>query len=169
MYENTSDIFIDGTYYWAPKDVYQIVITRVALENHHKYFTISYTLALHKNEETYRDIFNKINVNIKNYQLKNNKNISYRPKVIHCDMESALINAAKFIQPFDKIKICFFHWHQGMEKQRKKYKNLLEINLTNQETFKSLITLPLISSDMVGCVFNYLRDNNQDFELEELF
>ena len=56
-----------------------------------------------------------------------------------------------------------------MEKQRKKYKNLLEINLTNQETFKSLITLPLISSDMVGCVFNYLRDNNQDFELEELF
>ena len=58
-----------------------------------------------------------------------------------------------------------------MEKQRKKYKNLLEDNLTNQETFKSLITLPLIPLDIVEYVYNYQRNknhNNQEFELKEL-
>ena len=32
MYENYTDIFTDGTFFSAPKGVYQIIITRVALE-----------------------------------------------------------------------------------------------------------------------------------------
>ena len=56
-----------------------------------------------------------------------------------------------------------------MEKQRKKYKHFLDDNISNQESFKSPLTLPLIKLDMVELVFNQLRIKNQDLELEELF
>ena len=69
-------------------------------------------------------------------------------------MKSALINGIKFIWPYCIIKICFFHWNQSMEKQRKKYKHLLDDNISNQESFKSLFTLPLIKLDMVELIFN---------------
>ena len=70
MLENYSDIFIDGIFFSAPKGVYQIIITRVALEAHHKYFITSYTLSSDKKEDTYKELFNIINNNIKDYQLK---------------------------------------------------------------------------------------------------
>lgn len=69
MYENISDLLVDGMFYSIPKGVYQVIITRVALENHHKFF-ISYTLALNKDQETYKAIFNKINIL---YNINNNK------------------------------------------------------------------------------------------------
>ena len=84
-------------------------------------------------------------------------------------METALINSLNIIWPFSYIKICYFHWNQSMEKQRKKFLDLLEDNISNKESFKSLITLPLIPIDMVVPVFNQLRINNQDTKLEGLF
>ena len=119
MYENSSNIFVDGTFYSAPKGTYQIIITRIVLEEHHKYFTTSYSLAINKEENTYKEIFNKININIKQFQLNNNKKSIYKPKRIHCDMETALINSLNKIWPYLDIKICYFHWNQFMEKQRK--------------------------------------------------
>ena len=56
-----------------------------------------------------------------------------------------------------------------MENQRKKYKDILKNSLSNQETFKYLITLPLIPTDMVELIFKEIRNNNHDFELNELF
>lgn len=149
MLDNCSDIFIDGTFFSAPIGVYQIIVLRVALENHHKYFTTSFALALDKKEETYKDILNKINNNIKTYALKHNLKINYKPKIIHCDMELSLINSIKYIWPYSQIKICYFHWKQAMESKRKKYKDILKNSLPNQETFKCLLTLPLIPTDMV--------------------
>ena len=84
-------------------------------------------------------------------------------------METPLINSLNIIWPYSDIKICYFHWNQSMEKQRKKYSDLLEDNINNKEIFKSLITLPLIPIDMVEPVFNQLRINNQDRNLEGLF
>ena len=80
MLDNSSDIFIKGTFYSASIDVCQIIVSRVALENHHKYFTTSYTLALDKKAETYKEILNKINKNIKAYALKNNLKVNYKPR-----------------------------------------------------------------------------------------
>ena len=97
MIDNSSYIIIDGTFYSEPIDVCQIIVSRVSLENHHKYFTKSYALALDKKEDTYKEILNKINKNIKVYALKINLKVNYKPKFIHCDMELALINAIKFI------------------------------------------------------------------------
>ena len=79
-------------------------------------------------------------------------------------MESSLINGIKFIWSYSIVKIYFFHWNQSLEKQRKKYKHLLDDNISNQESFKSLLTLPLIKLDMVELIFNQLRIKNQDLE-----
>ena len=54
-------------------------------------------------------------------------------------------------------------------KTKKKNLDLLEDNISNKERFKSLISLPLIPIDMVEPVFNQLRINNQDRNLEGLF
>ena len=169
MFENYSHIFIDGTFFSAPKGVYQIIITRVALESHHKYFTTSFTLSSNKKEDTYKEIFKINNNNIKEYQLKNKHKINFRPKNIHCDMEIALINANQFIWLYSNVKICYFHWNQAMEKNRKKYKDILENNVSNNEAFKCLLTLPLIPEDVVESVFNELKSNNLCLELKELF
>ena len=169
MYENPSDVLIDGTFYASPKGVYQIIITRITLEEHKRYFTTSYILSMDKKEKTYKEILNKLNLNIKHYQLTKNKKYVYKPQFIHCDMESGLINALKDTWPYAEIKICYFHWHQAMEKQRKKFINYLNDKIENQELFKSLLTLPLIPSDIVENVFNELRNNNQDINLEPLF
>ena len=84
-------------------------------------------------------------------------------------MESGLINALKDTWLDAEIKICYFHWHQAMEKQKKKFINYLNDKIENQELFKSLLTLPLIPSDIVENIFNELRNNNQDINLEPLF
>ena len=169
MFENYSDILIDGTFFSVPKCVYQIIITRFALEYHHKYFTTSFTLSSNKKEDTYKEIFKIINNNIKEYQLKNKLKINFRPKNIHCDMEIVLINAIQFIWPYSNVKICYFHWNQAMEKNRKKYKDIFENNVSNNEAFKCLLTLPLIQEDVVESVFNELKSNNLCLELKELF
>jgi hypothetical protein len=56
-----------------------------------------------------------------------------------------------------------------MEKNRKKYKDILENNVSNNEAFKCLLTLPLIQEDVVESVFNELKSNNLCLELKELF
>jgi len=53
-----------------------------------------------------------------------------------------------------------------MEKNRKKYKN---INASNNETFKYLLTLLLIPEDVAESIFNELKSNNLCLELKELF
>ena len=56
-----------------------------------------------------------------------------------------------------------------MENKRKKYKDILKNSVSNQETFKCLLTLPLITTDMVELIFKEIKNNNQNFELNELF
>ena len=51
----------------------------------------------------------------------------------------------------------------------KKYKDILENDISNQEAFKCLLTLPLIPEDVVEPVFNELKLNNQCLELKDLF
>ncbi len=56
-----------------------------------------------------------------------------------------------------------------MEKNRRKYKDILEKNISNIEGFKCLLTPPLILEDVVESVFNELKSNNLCLELKELF
>ena len=54
-------------------------------------------------------------------------------------MEIGLIKAIQFIWPLSNEKIFYFHWNQEMEKDRKKYKDILERNVSNNEAFKCLL------------------------------
>ena len=56
-----------------------------------------------------------------------------------------------------------------MEKNRKKPKDILKNNVSNNEAFKYLLTLHLIQEDVVESVFNELKSNNLCLELKELF
>ena len=62
-----------------------------------------------------------------------------------------------------------FSLSPGNGKAKKKISNILNDKIKNQEIFKSFITLSLILSDVIENVFNELRINNQDIDLEPLF
>ena len=81
-------------------------------------------------------------------------------------MEISLINAIQFIWPYANVKICIFPLESS---NGKKYKDILENDISNQEAFKCLLTLPLIPEDVVESVFNELKLNNQCLELKDLF
>ena len=84
-------------------------------------------------------------------------------------MELALINAIEYMWSSAKVKIYNLYWKQAMENKRKKYQDILNKSVSNQEIFKCLLMLPLIPADMLKLLFNEIRNNNQNLELDELF
>ena len=88
MFENSDDIFLDGTFYSAPKCVYQILIIRVNIKGTRTYATTCFALCSNKKEELYYLILSEINKNL-NY---NNDGI-FKPYKIHIDFEIGLSNA----------------------------------------------------------------------------
>lgn len=62
-----------------------------------------------------------------------------------------------------------FSLSPGNGKAKKKISNILNDKIKNQEIFKSFITLPFIPSDIIENIFNELRINNQDIDLEPFF
>ena len=88
MFENSDDIFLDGTFYSAPKSVYQILIIRVNIKGTHTYATTCFALCSNKKEELYYLILSEINKNL-NF---NNDGI-FKPFKIHIDFEIGLSNA----------------------------------------------------------------------------
>jgi len=82
MFDNPNDIFIDGTFYSAPKCIYQILTIRVNTSNSNKYFITCFILSLNKTEEIYKKIFYEINKNL----IHKFKSKIYKPKRIHIDV-----------------------------------------------------------------------------------
>ena len=102
MFDNTNDIFIDGTFYSAPKCIYQILIIRVNISNSNKYFTTCFILCLNKIEEIYKKIFNEINKNL----IHKFKSKIYKPKRIHINFEKTLANTLINVWSNSDIKFC---------------------------------------------------------------
>ena len=80
MYENSEDIFIDGTFYSAPKYLYHILIVRVNIKDTQQYATTCLALCASKKEELYYKVLSEINNNI-NY----NRGEIFTPKRVHID------------------------------------------------------------------------------------
>lgn len=87
MLENYEDIFLDGTFFSAPKCVYQILVIRVNVKHSNKYATTGFTLCKNKTEKLYRLILYEIN---KNLNTKGGK--IFKLKNIHIDFEIAISN-----------------------------------------------------------------------------
>ena len=64
MYDNSKDVFIDGTFYSAPKAIYQIIIIRVNIEDTNRFATTGFALCKNKTELLYKKLLLEINKNI---------------------------------------------------------------------------------------------------------
>jgi len=89
MYDNSKDIFIDGTFYSAPKAIYpiiiiiiMIIIIRVNIEDTNRLSTTCFALCKNKAELLYKKLLLEINKNI-NYEI----NKIFKPTFIHIDFD----------------------------------------------------------------------------------
>ena len=68
-----------------------------------------------------------------------------------------------------QCKNLLFPFESSNGKKQKENKDILENNVSNNEAFKYLLTLPLIPENVVESIFNELKSNNLCLELKELF
>ena len=162
MYDNSKDVFIDGTFYSAPKAIYQIIIIRVNIEDTNRFATTGFALCKNKTELLYKKLLLEINKNI-NYEI----NKIFKPTFIHIDFELALSNAIINVWNSSEIKYCYFHYQQLIERKRKKFIDLFNNEIEIKELFKRIKTLPLIKPIYVKDVFDLIKSNNRFEELEE--
>jgi len=113
--EYNDDIFVDGTFFIAPKFSYQVFITRTYAKELDSFYTTSFAILKNKEQETYKMLFEKLK---KNANTCNN-NIRIEPKNLHCDFERAISKAAKTIFPNTNIKYCIWHYKKSLEIKKK--------------------------------------------------
>ncbi|ORY52129.1 hypothetical protein LY90DRAFT_508251 [Neocallimastix californiae] len=83
-----NDIFVDGTFYIAPKFSQQVFITRTYVKELNSFYTTSYAILRNKKQKTYKMLFNKLKQN-------SNNNIITEPKNVHCDFEKGISKQLK--------------------------------------------------------------------------
>ena len=112
--EYNDDIFVDGTFFIAPKFSYQIFITRTYSKKLISfYYTTSFAILKKKEQETYKILFEKLK--IKNANTCNNNNMIIEPKNLHCDFERGISKAAKTIFPNSIIKYCIWYYKKSLD------------------------------------------------------
>jgi len=114
LYKYNEHIFIDGTFYVAPKAAYQVIVIRLhnALED--RFHTVGYGILTNKEMATYIEFFKKIKEYI--YENRENKRCLEErlPLAIHNDFEIALIGAIKQSFPNTEIKLCLWLYFRNL-------------------------------------------------------
>ncbi|KAG4083842.1 hypothetical protein H8356DRAFT_1436646 [Neocallimastix lanati (nom. inval.)] len=98
------NMFADGSFYIAPIFGYQVFITRIFTPEINSFYTTSLSILNNKEQAT--------------YQLKYNNNIIDTPKILHCNFEKGISNAAIKIFPNITIKYCVWHYKRSLEVQK---------------------------------------------------
>lgn len=95
LYSNNEHIFIEGTFYFAPKASYQIVTIRFYNIKEDLFHTVGYGVFSNKDISSYIELL----ANIKSYVFNSSKNKNNTEEklsiTIHCDFELALIREIK--------------------------------------------------------------------------
>jgi len=74
-----NDIFVDGTFYIAPKFSQQVFITRTYVKELNSFYTTSYAIILrNKKQKTYKILFNKLKQNSNNNIITEPKKCTFR-------------------------------------------------------------------------------------------
>ena len=106
LYTLKEHIFIDSTFYSAPKCSYQVITIRAHNVFEDCYHTLCYGILVDKTESSYIEFLD----NIKSYvfEIPENKKskIKWEPGTIHCDFEQSLILAIKQVFINIQIKLC---------------------------------------------------------------
>ncbi|KAG4103132.1 hypothetical protein H8356DRAFT_929691 [Neocallimastix lanati (nom. inval.)] len=74
--EYNDDIFVDGTFFIAPKFSYQIFITRTYAKELDSFYTTSFAILQNKEQELYK-IFKKLKKNANTYKLNELEHLPY--------------------------------------------------------------------------------------------
>ncbi|KAL6613572.1 hypothetical protein U3516DRAFT_826796 [Neocallimastix sp. 'constans'] len=99
--EYNDDIFVDGTFFIAPKFSYQVFITRTYAKELDSFYTTSFAILKNKEQETYKMLFEKLK---KNANTCNN-NIRIEPKNLHSISNLPFINPEYIFDIYVIIKI----------------------------------------------------------------
>ncbi|KAG4083385.1 hypothetical protein H8356DRAFT_1326411 [Neocallimastix lanati (nom. inval.)] len=80
------------------------------------FYTTSLSILNNKEQATYELLFEELKKNASKY----NNNIIVTPKILHCDFEKGISNAAIKIFPNITIKYCVWHYKRSLEVQKNK-------------------------------------------------
>ncbi|ORY31317.1 hypothetical protein LY90DRAFT_512478 [Neocallimastix californiae] len=111
------NMFADGTFYIAPIFDYQVFITRIYAPEIKSFYTTLLSILNNKEQATYELPFEELKKNASKY----NNNIIVTPKILHCDFEKGISNAAIKIFPNITIKYCVWHYKRSLEVQKINY------------------------------------------------
>ncbi|KAL6623829.1 hypothetical protein U3516DRAFT_795393 [Neocallimastix sp. 'constans'] len=99
--EYNDDIFVDGTFFIAPRFSYQIFIIRTYAKELNSFYTTSFAILKNKEQETYKILFEKLKKNANTY----NNNIIIEPKNLHSISNLPFINPEYIFDIYVIIKI----------------------------------------------------------------
>ncbi len=89
FYKYSDDIFVNRTFYIAPKCSYQMFITRNYIREIYSFYTTAFSILKNKQELAYKILFRELKKNI----CIINNNIDIFPKYFYCDFEKGISNA----------------------------------------------------------------------------
>lgn len=106
IYSNQDHMFLDGTFYSAPKSGYQILSVRIHDIKENNFYTVANAILLGKEMSKYIEVFMKLNEII--FDNRENKRIleCFSPRTIHCGFELGIIGGLKQVWPNSEIKLC---------------------------------------------------------------
>ena len=147
-------IFVDGTFYIAPKFSYQVFITRNYVKELNSFYTTSFSILENKEQETYETLFMELKKNVLTYH--NNK---ISPKFFHCDFERAISNAAQKIFPNINIKFCIWHYKRSLEiKKNELCYNEVKDNNNICNYYKAISNFPFINPEYIFDIYNDIKE-----------
>ena len=170
LYENNHHVFIDGTFYSAPKCSYQIVTIRIHNIKEDLFHTVAYGILIDKTLNSYIELLDNIKIYTFNNR-ENKRNMDQRlPLTIHCDFEQAIIGAVKQVYPNSEIKLCLWHFYRNLEINRNKIYGAKE-NQSRQSLniLKRIQTLCYIDPNYVKACYDLISEDAQSDEKDNKF
>ena len=171
LYQYNQHIFIDGTFYAAPKASYQIVTMRLHEIKEDNFYTVGYGILPDKTTESYIEFMDNVKTFVFEHRENKRNSEQWYPKTIHCDFELAIINSIRQVFPNSEIKLCLWHLFRNIEINRKKiYGSIENQNQISLNILKRIKTLCFIDPEYVIKVFDLIvEDANESDEKDEKF
>jgi len=146
-------MFADGTFYIAPIFGYQVFITRIYAPEIKSFYTTLLSILNNKEQATYELSFEELKKNASKYN-----NIIVTPKILHCDFEKGISNAAIKIFHNITIKYCVWHYKRSLEVQKNKLcYNEVESNQKIYLFYKAITNFPFINPEYIFDIYNYIK------------
>ncbi len=154
--EYNNDIFVDGTFFIAPKFSHQVFITRNYVKELNSFYTTSYAILKNKKQTTYKILFNELKQN-------SNNNIITEPKNVHCDFEKGISKAVKNIFPNTNIKYCIWHYKRSLEiKKNELCYNEVKNDKKIFNYYKAISNLPFINPEYIMDIYILIKTKSNE-------